>query len=87
MPLTLLGWPARHGYEGRTRRRAGRVAERTGRFSRAPGSTGQGTARWILLFATGHIKSTLLTVTGISHVIERGVIPLRVAVAADVGAS
>ncbi|WP_040867822.1 rhomboid-like protein [Nocardia exalbida] len=46
-----------------------------------------GTGRWILLFATGHIGATLLTVTGIDHAIDRGVIPLRVAVAADVGTS
>ncbi|MEU1544286.1 rhomboid-like protein [Nocardia sp. NPDC005745] len=46
-----------------------------------------GTGRWILLFATGHIGATLLTVTGIAHAIDRGVIPLRVAVAADVGTS
>ncbi|MEW1738396.1 rhomboid-like protein [Nocardia beijingensis] len=46
-----------------------------------------GTGRWILLFATGHIGATLLTVTGISHAIDRGLIPLRVAVAADVGTS
>ncbi|PXX54043.1 hypothetical protein DFR70_12524 [Nocardia tenerifensis] len=46
-----------------------------------------GTTRWIILFATGHIGATLLTVTGISHAIERGVIPLKVAVAADVGTS
>ncbi len=46
-----------------------------------------GTGRWILLFATGHIGATLLTVTGISRAIDRGVIPLRVAVATDVGAS
>ncbi|MBF6544287.1 hypothetical protein IU424_14685 [Nocardia brasiliensis] len=46
-----------------------------------------GTGRWIVLFATGHIGATLLTVTGISHAIDRGVIPLKVAVAADVGTS
>lgn len=46
-----------------------------------------GTARWILLFATGHIGATLLTVTAVSHAIDRGLIPLRVAVAADVGTS
>ncbi|MFQ6397290.1 rhomboid-like protein [Nocardia sp. KC 131] len=46
-----------------------------------------GTGRWILLFATGHIGATLLTVTAISRLIDRGVIPTRVAVAADVGTS
>ncbi|GAA5107009.1 rhomboid-like protein [Nocardia iowensis] len=46
-----------------------------------------GTGRWIVLFATGHIGATLLTVTGISHAIDHGVIPLKVAVAADVGTS
>ena len=46
-----------------------------------------GTARWILLFATGHIGATLLTITAISHAIDRGVIPVKVAVATDVGTS
>lgn len=46
-----------------------------------------GTARWIALFATGHIGATLLTVTGIDHAIDRGLIPGRVAMAADVGTS
>ncbi|MEV6555119.1 rhomboid-like protein [Nocardia sp. NPDC051756] len=46
-----------------------------------------GTTRWIILFATGHIGATLLTVTGISHAIDHGVIPRVVAVAADVGTS
>ncbi|WP_245668670.1 rhomboid-like protein [Nocardia xishanensis] len=46
-----------------------------------------GTGRWILLFATGHIGATLITVTGISRAIDRGLIPLRVAIAPDVGAS
>ncbi|MEU7629290.1 rhomboid-like protein [Nocardia sp. NPDC049220] len=46
-----------------------------------------GTTRWILLFAIGHIGATLLTVTGISHAIDRNLIPLHVAVAADVGTS
>ncbi|MEU4340605.1 rhomboid-like protein [Nocardia sp. NPDC023852] len=46
-----------------------------------------GTGRWILLFATGHIGATLLTVTGISNAIDRGLIPHTVAVAADVGTS
>ncbi|MEV0292675.1 rhomboid-like protein [Nocardia sp. NPDC050710] len=46
-----------------------------------------GTARWILLFATGHIGATLLTVTGIDHAIDRGIIPVRMALAADVGTS
>lgn len=46
-----------------------------------------GTSRWILLFATGHIGATLLTVTGISHAIDRHIIPLKVVYAADVGTS
>ncbi|MET7769827.1 rhomboid-like protein [Nocardia sp. NPDC005366] len=46
-----------------------------------------GTARWIMLFATGHIGATVLTVTGISQAIDRGIIPVRVAMAADVGTS
>ncbi|MFX0580823.1 rhomboid-like protein [Nocardia nepalensis] len=46
-----------------------------------------GTSRWILLFATGHIGATLLTVTAISHAIDRHVIPVRVQYAADVGTS
>lgn len=46
-----------------------------------------GTGRWILLFATGHIGATLLTVTAIDRLITRGIIPTRVAVAADVGTS
>ncbi|MFR9750317.1 rhomboid-like protein [Nocardia sp. 004] len=46
-----------------------------------------GTTRWILLFATGHIGATLLTVTTIAHAIDHDLIPLRVAVAADVGTS
>jgi hypothetical protein len=46
-----------------------------------------GTGRWILLFATGHIGATLVTVTAIGRAIDRGIIPSRVAVAADVGTS
>ncbi|MFC9896369.1 rhomboid-like protein [Nocardia sp. NPDC127579] len=46
-----------------------------------------GTGRWILLFATGHIGATLLTVFGIARAIDDGVIPLRVAFAPDVGTS
>ncbi|MGY4101811.1 rhomboid-like protein [Nocardia sp. R16R-3T] len=46
-----------------------------------------GTSRWILLFATGHIGATLLTVTTIDHGIDRHVIPVRVQYAADVGTS
>lgn len=46
-----------------------------------------GTARWIGLFALGHVGATLLTVTAISYGIDRGVIPYRVAVAPDVGSS
>ncbi|UGT63453.1 rhomboid-like protein [Nocardia asteroides] len=46
-----------------------------------------GTARWIALFAVGHVGATLLTVTAISYGIDHGVIPYRVAVAADVGSS
>ncbi|MGN2637094.1 rhomboid-like protein [Nocardia takedensis] len=46
-----------------------------------------GTTRWILLFAAGHIGATLLTVTAIDHAIDRGLIPVRVATAADVGTS
>ncbi|MEV6427138.1 rhomboid-like protein [Nocardia sp. NPDC051463] len=46
-----------------------------------------GTGRWILLFATGHIGATLLTVTAIDRLITRGIIPTKVAVAADVGTS
>ncbi|MFG1794756.1 rhomboid-like protein [Nocardia sp. NPDC049149] len=46
-----------------------------------------GTTRWIFLFATGHIGATLLTVTGISHAIDRGVIPVKLTYAADVGTS
>ncbi|MET8877785.1 rhomboid-like protein [Nocardia sp. NPDC004604] len=46
-----------------------------------------GTSRWILLFATGHIGATLLTVTAIDHAIDRHIIPVRVQYAADVGTS
>lgn len=46
-----------------------------------------GTGRWILLFATGHIGATLLTVTAIDRGIDRGIISRGVAVAADVGTS
>ncbi len=46
-----------------------------------------GTVRWILVFAVGHVSSTLIVVTGISHAVDRGLIPLKVVVAADVGAS
>ncbi len=46
-----------------------------------------GTSRWILLFATGHIGATLLTVTTIDHAIDHHVIPVRVEYAADVGTS
>ncbi|MFD6162990.1 rhomboid-like protein [Nocardia sp. NPDC060256] len=46
-----------------------------------------GTSRWILLFAAGHIGATLLTVTGISHAIDHGIIPFKVAHATDVGTS
>ncbi|MEU8898120.1 rhomboid-like protein [Nocardia sp. NPDC048505] len=46
-----------------------------------------GTGRWILLFATGHIGASLLTVFGIAQAIDNGLIPLRVAVAPDVGTS
>ncbi|WP_194814298.1 rhomboid-like protein [Nocardia sp. XZ_19_385] len=46
-----------------------------------------GTGRWILLFATGHIGASLLTVYGISRAIEHQLIPLRVAIAPDVGTS
>lgn len=46
-----------------------------------------GTSRWILLFATGHIGATLLTVTAIDHAIDHHVIPVRVQYAADVGTS
>ncbi|GAA5055401.1 rhomboid-like protein [Nocardia callitridis] len=46
-----------------------------------------GTLRWIMVFATGHIGASLLTVTAIAHAIDRGVIPVKVAVATDVGSS
>ncbi|MFI6866705.1 rhomboid-like protein [Nocardia sp. NPDC050406] len=46
-----------------------------------------GTLRWIFVFASGHIGATLITVTGIAHAVDRHVIPLRVAVASDVGPS
>ncbi|MEV0246260.1 rhomboid-like protein [Nocardia sp. NPDC050712] len=46
-----------------------------------------GTGRWILLFATGHIGATLLTVYGISRAIEHQMIPLRTAIVPDVGTS
>ncbi|WP_433710079.1 rhomboid-like protein [Nocardia sp. CA-084685] len=46
-----------------------------------------GTSRWILLFASGHIGATLLTVTAIDHAIDHHVIPVRVQYAADVGTS
>ncbi|MGW0249523.1 rhomboid-like protein [Nocardia goodfellowii] len=46
-----------------------------------------GSGRWILLFATGHIGATLLTVYGISRAIDDELIPLRVAIAPDVGTS
>ncbi|MEV6276186.1 rhomboid-like protein [Nocardia sp. NPDC051832] len=46
-----------------------------------------GTGRWILLFATGHIGASLVTVYGIARAIEHKVIPLRVAIAPDVGTS
>ncbi|MCM6774345.1 hypothetical protein NDR87_14615 [Nocardia sp. CDC159] len=46
-----------------------------------------GTLRWILVFAAGHVATTVLVVTGIAHAVAHGLIPLKVTVAADVGAS
>ncbi|WP_280386739.1 rhomboid-like protein [Nocardia wallacei] len=46
-----------------------------------------GTVRWVLVFAVGHVGATLLTVTGIAYAVDHGLIPLKVAVVSDVGAS
>ncbi|MBF6212751.1 hypothetical protein IU433_20115 [Nocardia puris] len=46
-----------------------------------------GTGRWIALFATGHIGASLLVVTAIDRALDRDLIPVRVATAADVGTS
>ncbi|WP_068028741.1 rhomboid-like protein [Nocardia mexicana] len=46
-----------------------------------------GTVRWVLVFAIGHVGATLLTVTGIAYAVDHGLIPLKVAVVSDVGAS
>ncbi|QIS13743.1 rhomboid-like protein [Nocardia arthritidis] len=46
-----------------------------------------GTSRWILLFATGHVGATLLTVTGIARAIELNLIPHKISYASDVGTS
>ncbi|MCX4094854.1 rhomboid-like protein [Nocardia sp. alder85J] len=46
-----------------------------------------GTVRWIMMFAIGHVATTLLTVTGIAYAVDHRLIPLKVAVAADVGSS
>ncbi|MBF6329725.1 rhomboid-like protein [Nocardia transvalensis] len=46
-----------------------------------------GTLRWILVFATGHVAATLAVVTGIAYAVDHRLIPLKVVVAADVGAS
>lgn len=46
-----------------------------------------GSGRWILLFAAGHIGATVITVTGIAYCIDHELLSVRVAVAADVGAS
>ncbi|MQY25214.1 rhomboid-like protein [Nocardia aurantia] len=46
-----------------------------------------GTLRWIMVFATGHVATTLLIVTGIAYAVDHRLIPLKVAVASDVGSS
>ncbi|MBF6135062.1 hypothetical protein IU501_18895 [Nocardia otitidiscaviarum] len=46
-----------------------------------------GTLRWIGVFAIGHVGATLGTVTGIAYAVEHRLIPLRVALASDVGPS
>ncbi|WP_198406883.1 rhomboid-like protein [Nocardia terpenica] len=46
-----------------------------------------GTLRWILVFATGHVGATLIVVTGISYAVHHRLIPVKVAVAPDVGSS
>nr|WP_246461007.1 rhomboid-like protein [Nocardia transvalensis] len=46
-----------------------------------------GTVRWVLVFATGHVGATLITVTGIAYAVHHRLIPLKVAVVSDVGAS
>ncbi|MBF6175102.1 rhomboid-like protein [Nocardia blacklockiae] len=46
-----------------------------------------GTVRWVLVFAAGHVGATLITVTGIAYAVDHRMIPLKVAVTSDVGAS
>ncbi|WP_198347313.1 rhomboid-like protein [Nocardia terrae] len=46
-----------------------------------------GSLRWILVVAIGHVGATLITVLGISHKIDKHLIPTRVAFASDVGPS
>ncbi len=46
-----------------------------------------GTVRWVLVFAAGHVGATLITVTGIAYAVDHRLIPLKVAVVSDVGAS
>ncbi|MET9486723.1 rhomboid-like protein [Nocardia sp. NPDC006630] len=46
-----------------------------------------GSLRWILVVAIGHIGATLITVVGISHAVQKDLIPFRVTVASDVGPS
>ncbi|MEV6768645.1 rhomboid-like protein [Nocardia sp. NPDC051030] len=46
-----------------------------------------GSLRWILVVACGHVGATWLTVLGIAHKMDKHLIPLRVALASDVGPS
>lgn len=46
-----------------------------------------GTVRWVLIFALGHVGATLITVTGTAYAVDHRLLPLKVAVVSDVGAS
>ncbi|MBF4998598.1 hypothetical protein IRT45_15720 [Nocardia sp. BSTN01] len=46
-----------------------------------------GTLRWIMVFACGHVGASMLVVTGIAFAVHHDLIPLRIAVASDVGSS
>ncbi len=46
-----------------------------------------GTLRWIMVFACGHVGASMIVVTGIAFAVHHDLIPLRIAVASDVGSS
>ncbi|MFF0487937.1 rhomboid-like protein [Nocardia sp. NPDC004068] len=46
-----------------------------------------GSLRWMAIFAVGHVVATVIVVTGIAYAVDHHLIPLKVTVAADVGAS